>query len=353
MTTKRRKIVSANVKYISLCPRGKNLISTLYKEDDGTVEFSTLVKADQLEEKGELTDISDADGDFADRDGIASMCKSFMKNGAQIDLRHNEKPLSRDEIYVSECFLSKSGDAEFAGMQDKLGRELNMDGAMVIRLQVDSEELRKSYREGEWDGVSLFGPAQVEMVSKEQSTEDILDALAFRLRGTSNNPEDEIDMKPEDLKKALDEQTVALAKAVTEGVVTALKPAEETVEETVTKASDEVSFVGDKANPADVLAHAEKLKLAQLQKSVDWSDPASVAAYHAQIAKADDEETQDESDPLKKQLADLQKEIDKRDAASTQGSPAAGKGKYTNLSKEDAECAEAADRMAKFANGQG
>lgn len=376
MTKKRFKISDADVTYISLCPSGKNRIATLYKEEDGTIEFQTLIKEGGLTDKGELTAIvyapglPDADGHVADKEGIAQMCKSFMRNGAQVDIRHNQKVLSKEDIYVTECFLSKASDPEFAGTKDKLGRELDMDGAWITRYQIDSEVLRKSYRDGDWDGVSLFGKASLEALSKEDGTsvDHFLSALADRLR-SPQQPEDEIEMNAE-LKKAMEDQTAAIVKGVGEAVATALKDPENKEGEgddkkVVAKSTDPqpLEFKGSRTDPKDIANHVQRLKMAGLQKSVDWEDPASIEKYQAELAKmnseeegGDDDEEKFSDDPakakLEKEVRDLNKKIQRIDKQSTQGN-GGGKGdkKKSNLTKEQSECVDAADRMAAANNG--
>ena len=373
MVRKRMKIVDADVQFVSLCPRGKNRMAVLYKEEDGTVEFQTLVKDDLLDEQGQLTAIvyapglEDADGHFADKDGIARMCRSFMRNGAKVDVRHNEIALKKEDVYVTECFLAKGNDPEFAGTKDLQGRVVDMDGAWVTRYQIDNEQLRKAYREGKWNGVSLFGPGRLEVVSKEEDqgdTESILKALAERLRATTNLEEEEIDMKKEELLDALAEHTKAQNAELVKSLVTELKPllkGEQTgtppkpADGSTPPEATAVEFEGDRANPEDIKKHLRKVKLAGLQKGVDWNDPASVEAYEEALSKELSNKPNDNDDPSESsEVKALRKQLEKALSSSTQSGNGNGKGtgKYAHLSKEDAEIAEAADAAAAYVNGE-
>ncbi len=374
MTKKRTRILDADVKFISLCPSGKNLMQVLYKGDGGDSEITTLVKDDLLDDQGQLTalvyapGLDDADGHFADKEAIATMCKSFMRNGAQIDIRHNQEVLPREAAYVTECFIVKADDSEFKGTKDKLGRDVDIDGAWAIRMQIDNEDLRKAYRAGEWDGVSLFGPARVETVSKESSTDTILEALAARLGAPT---EEDIDMKKEELTEVLKENNESLAKTITQGIGEVLskalgktedpKPADPEPQKTeVKKSDDEVKFEGDRTNPDDIEKHVQKLRKHSLQKGVDWNDPESVAKYQEQLAglqKSDEGEGNEEDlepQPGDKEVTRLRKQIAKFEKCSTQGgdSKEKGKGEYAHLSKENAECAKAADDVADWLNNE-
>jgi hypothetical protein len=352
---KKLKILDADIEFISLCPRGKNFMSVLYKEDDGSIELATLVKDDKID-LGQLTTVvyapgmADADGHFSDAAGVASMCHSYMRNGAKIDIRHNKEALSKEQIYVTECFLAKADDPEFSGIQDKLGRPVNMEGAWVTRFQIDDEELRKEYREGKWDGVSMFGNAKVQAVAKSTAALDIIDLLAERLGTTTDDQE--IDMNQTELTALLEKNNEALAKSIVGGITEALKPQEAKPKEVVVEAKKEdkpLEFVGSRTDPKDVQAHLTKVKAHELQKGVDWNDPQSVEEYHAKIAKSDDtdDEGKEGETAVQKEMRILKARIAKADAKSTQNG-----GGGTELSKEDRELKESADRMVAFMNNE-
>lgn len=97
---------------------------------------------------------------------------------------------------------------------------------------------------------------------------------ALRTRVTENKQEVDMPMTPE--------EKAELVQEVTASVVAALKPAEEPKKEE--PKALEIAFEGDMDKPEDVLAHAEKLKKAQIRAAVNWNDLESVKAYHKAIA---------------------------------------------------------------------
>ncbi len=122
---KNRRISWAKVDFISLCKKGANTISTMYKADDGishNIELSTLSK--DMDEQGELIccvyapDMVDSDGDTASAEVIKKFAYGFAQNGAGIDIRHNEEVLSKEAIFVAETMIIQDGDPRFADMED-------------------------------------------------------------------------------------------------------------------------------------------------------------------------------------------------------------------------------------------
>jgi len=86
-------------------------------------------------------------------------------------------------------------------------------------------------------------------------------------------------MTPEEIKALKAEMLVELKAEMKAESTTA--PAAAVVEKPEAVVME---FVGDMSKPEDVAAHAQKLKDAQMLASVDWSDPASVMAYHKSIS---------------------------------------------------------------------
>jgi hypothetical protein len=152
------------VKFVSLCKRGKNRLPVLYKADDSTIEFQTLVKeAPAFDERGELLTlvyapgVTDSDGDFAsDPEAIRSMAYSFMQNGAEIDVQHNGIALKKDQAFPAESFIVQKGDPRFSEWKDNDGNPVDATGAWGAVFKINDPELRAKYRSGEWNGVSLF-----------------------------------------------------------------------------------------------------------------------------------------------------------------------------------------------------
>jgi hypothetical protein len=170
MTVKRRRITKADIKFVSLCAQGKNGMSVIYKSD-GTVEIQTLTK---MNDKGELTAVvwppnrEDSEGDFIDNmDVIKDMAHSHARNGFKLDIHHDGKALSPEDVYVAENFIIQKGDARFQDWKDYQGKTIpDLAGGWAQIYRIENKNIRKAFRKGLWNGVSLFGPATVEIVDK-------------------------------------------------------------------------------------------------------------------------------------------------------------------------------------------
>jgi hypothetical protein len=377
-----RRIKKAKIDFISLVPKGANRLPVLYKSDGlvgGRAAFGTLVKADM--DNGEITavvyapEFRDAQGDIASADVIKEMAYEFQRSGGQIDLRHDGKALSRDEVYVAESFLVQKGDTRFAGMLDYDGKPVaDLTGSWAVVIKVESEDLRKLYREGKWAGVSMAGAAEVVETSKEDPLDalfedrlskvamsrstQLLNRLAAHLGLTrayahqSITLTGDIDMTPEQLTKVLTDSNAALAKSITEANKEANKqilieaglikdPAAP-----VTKADEKPAkptekpapiFKGDYSDEVAVRRFEYDHKRYLIEKSIDTSDPQSVIDGAAEIAE-------------------LNKEYEDVAAKPKQGKPAPSNAggspdsNSTGLSKEMQDCVSVGSNMAKLAN---
>lgn len=358
-----RRIKSARIKFISLVPRGANQLPVLYKSEDQTAQFDCIVKDDRFAEHGELTAIvyvperADSQGDVASAEVIKQMAHDYVREMGAVDVRHNTQALPREKVTVVESFIIQKGDVRFADLKDYSGRPVDATGGWGVVIKVDDGELRRLYREGHWNGVSMFGPAIVEPISK--SAEPIADALAKRLAAGRNNNNQEDDMDIKELKEALEASNTSLVKTLTDSIVTGLAkalkpeaPADDKPNATVVK------FEGDPTNIEDVRNHKRKVRAAL----VKWDDPKSVAAYEAELAKEAGEGDKNKSPELvaaEAALAKAQAELTRVQKGSNQ-SPADGNGKpdaatvmaeQTGLSKEACQGFAIGSRMAKFANG--
>lgn len=195
---KRRQILKCDIRFVSLCRRGKNGFGVLYKDDD-TIEFQCLTK--EGEDDGTILSVvyapgrPDADGHFADSEVVKEMCYTHSMNGLQIDIHHNGKALQKGDIYVAENFIIQKGDPRFENWKNADGTPAgDLTGGWAQLYKVDNETLREQYRSGEWNGVSLAGPAitrEVMAASEDPNS-----------HSTDDNDGDE-DMKPEDIQKAM------------------------------------------------------------------------------------------------------------------------------------------------------
>lgn len=315
-----RRIKRAKIKFISLVPRGANQMPVIYKED-GAVAFDLLTKAGaDFDERGELLsvvyapEIRDSQGDIASADVIKQMMYDAAKEGVQIDLRHNETPVAKADAYIAESFLIQKGDSRFADFKDYGGKVVDVTGAWAVVIKIDSPDLRKQYKEGKWNGVSMGGTAEL-LNEKSEPTDKTgdPDMTTAELLAT--------------LTAALTANNTALTKAVSEGVTASLTEAGviKKKDEPKTKTEDAEpqppKFKGNPSNIEDVRKHAAALKAFSLSKTIDWNDSEAVATHLAtveEMAKADGTHVTDEeagileSDTpreraLKKELAKLKK----------------------------------------------
>lgn len=296
---KRRRILKAEITHISLCPRGKNGFRTLYKEDDlgssARFEFiDVLTKAsDDFDEEGILyacvwaPELPDIDGDVASADVLEKMAHQYLRDHRNVDIRHDEKALPSSRAYVAESFIIQKGDPRFSGMTYG-GDVVDLTGGWGIALKLEDEALRKAYRDGDWDGVSMFGKALFrpeEQVSKSADSgalDRVFGLLRDLIPGSRSNGQ-EVDMKKEDVEKLVqDTVKESTGTAVKELLIEAglLKKEEPKGKETDPKGLD-----FDAADPAAVKKHLDRLHRETLAKDVDWQDAESVAAYHEALTK--------------------------------------------------------------------
>ncbi len=361
----KRRIKKANITFISLCPRGKNLMPTIYKED-GTVEFNTLLKDDTFKEKGELIavvyapEIRDTDGDIASAEVIKQMAYDYMKDGGELDVRHDGKALTKAQAYIAETFLIQKDDPRFRGMKTNEGTVVDVTGGWAMVVKVDDPDLRKAYGEDGWGGVSIFGKAQVVIEDDkvaEESLDRIVKALANRLAG--NPADEEIDMTKEEMAQVLKESNGDLSKSIVDGLVAALKKEPGGDDENKGKgnkstADDKIEFEGDIFDADDLKAHIAKVEKAKLLKGLDLSDPKALNLLLTSMEKSKDDDKgknkeSEEVETLRKQL---------KTALKKSGQPAQkGKGENeeeeefpTGLSKEEADCFALGRKMGNHSN---
>lgn len=329
----RRRIQDAKITHVSLCKRGANSLPVLFKSDgeQDIVEATPIAKYD--EDKGEMTalvyvpDHVDKDGDTATAEAIRKMAHSWSENGSQVDINHDLKTLSRDQVYVAENFIVQKGDQRFEGWTDLQGNPIDATGGWAQIYKFNDPALRELAKSGEIGGVSMYGPAVVEQLTKsdhEAIAREVLETL--RAGQSSANPDNEIDMKPEELDAKLEKFQEGLLAKVGE-IVTKSAEAPEEKPEDKPAADDkpetpEIEFEGDRTDPEAIAKHAEKLELAALEKSVDWADAESVRKYSAKLAelkKSDVDEDDSYDEPVT-----LEKSRSRVGAGDDRPAPAAG-----------------------------
>lgn len=279
----RRRIRKAEIKFVSLVPKGANRLAPVYKAD-GSFEMGCLSKAaESFDESGELLnvvyapDMRDSQGDIADAAVVKEMAYGFIPNGAGVDINHDGKPVAREKAHIAENFLIQKSDERFHGWKDDDGKAVDLTGGWATVIKINDPDLRKKYRSGEWAGVSMGGTALVE-AEKSAPTPP------------TPTPTPEQAMTPEELK--------ALQKAISDGFSTltadltkALKPVEPPAPQTppappvppTPKADEAPVFKGDTSNSRALQMHERALEAFELKKSADFADPASVREYRAAL----------------------------------------------------------------------
>ena len=330
----RVRIVKAEVKRLSLCRQGKNGLRTLYKSD-GSLRLDTLCKS---VDEGTLLAVvyaperADADGHVADGEVVRQMLHTLMRNGAELDIEHDGKVLSKAQAFVAEAFTVQKSDPRFADWRDYNGQPAgDLTGAAAVQIQIDDPELRAARRRGEWDGISLFGTG-----------EGVPEPL-------TKSAHQEPPMTPEQIQAL----ALALSKAVTEAVAPLLKPVEK-VEPKAEAAVEEKApaFSGDPTNAGDLETFEKSVRayefrkavasgkmtadqIAELRKSMTEASPTDVEAG---IEKGDPKEVRD----LKLRLFKAQR----RSNAPASGTAAPERG------QNELDTAEGLE-LAKSLNGDG
>jgi len=257
-----RRIKSATVKRLALCRRGKNGLATLFKAD-GSAEWALLVKEDAAVEGSLLAvayplGLADADGDIADTaEAIKSMAHSFMESGAQLDIEHDGKVLPRSAAFVSESFIIQKGDTRFHAWPQYDGKPVDVTGGWGVQIQINDPSLREARRNGEWDGVSLFGTAAVEQIDVKAASQRV----AARLGGVQ-----ETTMTKEELAAALAAQKAELVEML-KSALAGLKPAEPKAAEQP-KAVEAPMFTGDPLDPEALAAYETELRRHEMRKAI-------------------------------------------------------------------------------------
>lgn len=318
----KRRFKKVNVSFLSLCPRGVNRLPVIYKAEGtgkGALDLDTIIKAsEQFDDNGELTavvyapEFRDSEGDIASQAVIKEAMYDAARNGVSIDMRHNEKAVPKSAAFIAESFIVQKDDPRFIDMKDYAGQSVDVTGGWAVVIKVEDAALRKSYRSGEWNGISMGGTAAVEV----EKSDDVI----ARLEKLLNKGKDDLDMDKKELGEVLAENNKSLATAIIDGIAKAIKPAEpaavtkkEEKKEDATTAPTEPVFKGDMGKPADVKAHQIAVKKFKLAKECDFNNDESVEKYLAEIAKLDGKkeekkvEKSDEVVELEKQLAEAQK----------------------------------------------
>ena len=346
-----KRLKKARIQFITLCPRGKNLMPVLYKAD-GTVAFDALTKA--TEDAGELTNIvyavetPDSDEHLASAEVIKDMAHAFQKEGGQIDIRHDGKPVSSDKAYVAESFIVQKGDPRFADYKDYDDNPVDATGAWATVIKIEDPALRQLYRDGEWNGVSMQGTGLL-TVEKADETDSLLQKILKAIGLKSPTNDEDVDMKNEELQALLKQDREVLVAELTK--ILKPEPKKEEVKKEEVKKEDEAPTL-DLTDIKAVREHAEKLEKEEAAKNFDLTDPKAVRELADKLAKEEAEKLEkaeaDDSDEVKELKAELRKaegrsnkDVDENDTKDES---------LEDFTKEEISAIETGSRMAKFNN---
>jgi len=350
-----KKIKHAKISFLSLVPKGANKLPGLYKSEDDSLEWASLLKEPtDFEEKGQLTSLvyipnhEDSQGHSASGNTIEKMAHSFMEEGAKVDIRHDRRELKPAQAYVAESFIVQSGDPRFDGIKDHLGKEIDATGGWGVIMQINDPELRKAYKKGEWDGISLFSYAgDYEIEDHSDPVSKALEEFQRKL----TKPENLI-MEKKEMLELLKENNESLI----ETIVGALKPVEEEVEE-IKKEEGAPVFKGSHSNMEELKAFEKELTLYNLQKEYDFSDPAQIAKYREAVESLEKtvetekpESDDEESELLKQQISELEKELNSRKRKAKVLPESTQVEAMNGLTKEEQDAFEIGNQIAETAN---
>jgi len=330
-TKSKRRYTKLDIAFVSLCPQGKNGLPVVMKaaaseSDRPMLTIGTVAKATpEFDKTGEILalvyvpDVPDSDGDSASAQVIKEACNSFAKNGMNLDIRHNNMPISKDKAYVAQSFIVQKGDARFNDVKLTDGTFIDPSDGWALSIKLEDSELRGLYKDKGWQGVSMFGYGTTEEVAKSEP-EDM--ALLQWLRKAWN------DHRPnKGTQEGEDSMTDQEKKDFAELVATS----------TATAVAKALKPEGD----ADAVAKAAADKAAA-DKAVDLSDPKAVKEHIKQLKLKKAIEGLDPNDPeaLEKHLKALEEEADADAATGTDETPGSlqkGKGdaEFTSYAAQD------------------
>lgn len=307
---KRRRIKRGKITHVSLCRRAMNQLPVLLKSADRMqIELLTKMQGDLLhtlvyipEENGAVA--IDFEGDSAPAAVVKQIAHDFLANGGNIDIEHNLQTLGPDRIRIAETFLVQKGDTRFEGWKDYNGRPVNAEGSWAMILKVLDPKLREQVASGEINGVSMFGHAEVELLTKNSPPTNTNTTI----------------MTPEQMQ--------AFAEMLVKGISTALKPVAPAGNPAPVQ-KEPIAFEGDPLNQEDLAKHMDKVMFA----SLDLSKPADLAKWQGHVAKRQAELAKAQAKPedeLAKAKADLAKaqealaKLTKASGAPTEEKPDAG-----------------------------
>jgi hypothetical protein len=347
--SKARRIKAAEITRIALCKQGKNGFTTLLK-GDGSFCWETLVKAsaarDELLAVVYAPDREDDDGEFASADVIKAAAHAYNRDHRELDIEHDGRPLSNEDAYVAESFIVAKGDERFRDWKGYDGQPVgDLTGAWATVIKLENPALQKAYRDGELDGVSMFGQAALERAEKSAASKRVADRL-----GKSRDAQ-EIEMTKEEMTEILSgfkAEMVAMVKS-------AIAPAKETEAAEATDVAPE--FKGDATNPSDLESFEKALRSYELNKSLKGgkltADKVAELRKALTSSEPSDEEAGVEVDDTP-EMKDLRRQLFKaKRRSNAPAAPASGEDSVEAIAKAAADEGRAIASLFNEQRGSG
>ena len=300
---RKRQILKAKIGFLSLCPAGANTIRTLYKSDAGDKNIELQMLSKDMSEQGELIccvyvpDLEDSQGDQASAEVIKDFAYDFAKNGGNIDIRHNEEALSKDDIFVAETLIIQKGDERFEGMEDYDGNSVDVTGGWGVILKVEDDELRKLYRSGEWGGISMGGMMLARDITNESSILRALKEIFSPINKPLKQENSDMSLNDKDLKqvaevvnKAFEDRDEVAKKKADEAKVAKEKADKKNADETKLGLGMVEPVLKADPSEEDIIKHRKNLAIFELSKKVDSKNSSALFEFETrakEIASSD------------------------------------------------------------------
>ncbi|MDR1008022.1 MAG: XkdF-like putative serine protease domain-containing protein [Campylobacteraceae bacterium] len=244
-----KKLKNIEITHISLVKAGANNRTFIYKSKAADPAYENIVQiAKQDVEKGIVygivyePDTVDAQGDFATAEEIQKAAYGFMKalNNRNVDKNHAFKGV---DAYVAESWIVRKGDTLFPDAKE---------GTWAVAIQLESDAIKKSVKNGEFEGLSMAGTAIKEDVQKAADDKGVVETIKSIFTSIAKSFASEKntagELNKEEIEKAIKEQLEPILKEKTE-LQTKLTKAESDVT-VLTKERDELKVLLTKSKQA-------------------------------------------------------------------------------------------------------
>jgi len=258
MAKAKKRLKNLKINTLSLCKRGKNGLKTVLKSQGSgasTLEAPSqfLVREDP-EVKGRLLvvnvvpNLPDVDGEETETEVVMRAAHEYLRDFRQLDIEHNGKILPKSAAYLAESFIINEGDTRFQDWEDYDGNPVDVTGGWASVIQLNDPDLIQSYLDGDWDGISMLGTANL-VVEKSKKP---------KAAPGGNH------MTPEEIKALLDGRDEALIQKI----VALMSETKETKEDVSEETAQAPVFKGDIQNVEDVTAFQLELAAHELSTKI-------------------------------------------------------------------------------------